>query len=56
MTLATFVETESMSELHEKFMRLLEVDQDSEEFERLFAEVDAELDAYVAYDVQESVA
>ncbi len=56
MHMATFVETESMKALQEKFMRLLETDRDSKEFERLFAEVDAQLDEYVAHDVQESVA
>jgi len=37
-----------MAELREKFFQLLDVDRDSEEFERLYQEVDAALEELVA--------
>lgn len=37
--------SDSLAELKEKFMRLLETNRDSDEFAQLFAEVDQALDA-----------
>lgn len=39
------VVTPSLAQVEEKFLRLLEVDRTSDEFEKLYAEVDAALDA-----------
>lgn len=45
-----------LKDLQEKFLRLLEMDRDSDEFRALFAEVDAELEECIGRDMQISVA
>lgn len=47
MSAAMQVVTPSLAQVEEKFLRLLEIDRTSDEFERLFAEVDAALDAFL---------
>ena len=56
MRAATRLQTDTLSELREKFMRLLELDRNSEEFDALFAEVDKELEAHVFEEAREVVA